>query len=71
MYTVDFNVGEDAIGPLPTEDAVGKVIDEFYGSEYRQLGIQPWSEARETMSFDEWFEANELYELDIEVDEID
>lgn len=70
MYTVDFNIGENAIGPLPTEDAVGKIIDEFYGNEYKKLGIQPWSEARETMSFDEWFEANELYDLDIEVDEI-
>lgn len=71
MFTVDFNIGEDPIGPLPTEDAVGKVIDEFYGSDYKKFGIQPWSEARETMSFDEWFEANNLYDLDIEVEEID
>lgn len=53
MFTVDFNIGEDPIGPLPNEDVVGKVIDEFYGNEYKKLEIQPWSEARETMSFDE------------------
>ncbi len=71
MFTVDFNIGEDPIGPLPNEDIVGKCIDEFYGDEYKKLEIQPWSEARETMSFDEWFEANNLYDLDIEVEELD
>ena len=70
MYTVDFNNGEDPAGPFPTEDAVGKFIDEVYGSEWRHYEVQPWSEARKTMSFDEWYEANNLYELDIYVDEI-
>lgn len=44
---------------------------EFYGDEYKKLEIQPWSEARETMSFDEWFETYNLYDLDIEVEELD
>lgn len=45
MFTVDFNIGEDPIGPLPNEDIVGKCIDEFYGDEYKNLksnhGLKP------------------------------
>lgn len=70
MRIIDFADG-DFVGPFTNDDLMGKCIEDFLGK--RALiedGRLPWSEARETMSFDEWmsdhngcFEDIHVYDL--------
>lgn len=70
MYIIDFADG-DFVGPFTSDDQIGKFIEDFLGKDTLiKDGRLPWSEARETMSFDEWmcdqdgcFEDIHVYDL--------
>lgn len=70
MWIIDFADG-DFVGPFTSDDQIGKCIEDFLGKDTLiRDGRLPWSEARETMSLNEWmsdyngcFEDIHVYDL--------
>lgn len=61
MYGID--TGDYWVGPFSSEDSMGRWLTKHFSDELKSEDIQPWNEAKEEMSFDDWAEELILSEI--------